>query len=915
VIDVGFPDSADLGVQVELDLGGTWTDITPSTRLAKKIGVTRGRADYASQVDQSKVSVQLRNPDGEFSQYNPNGPHYGLLTRNTPLRVSVAAGSAFLNHPESSSGTDRRISTPSTTALQITGDLDVRWDVEVPNWDTTATVELGGKWGAAGQQSWHAYLFSGSLWFGWTTDGTTENSVSAPLGTAVHPRRMCLRITVDVNNGSGGRTIAFFTGTSLTGPWTQIGSTTIAGTTATASSTAPVEIGDVSTTLFAHGTARIYAAQIRSGIDGTIVASPNLSTVQPGALTFTDSAGVPWTANASDAITNRTIRGTGEVPSWPARWGRSGKLVTVDVAAAGILRRLRQGTTPLDSALRRSIVASSPMAYWPLEDGSASTQAASAVLGGTPMRPAPTAPSFSAVQGPAGSLAVPDFTGGGSLSVASMPAGSTASWTIECNLLFPSGFTSGSVIPLAWRTSGSTVAWQLSATPGPDGGVAFQWQNTTGSSVHDASGGGNVTDGRWHQVRITVYQTGSNINLQLWLDGEELFEDTDVNVTCGAIQSITINPNRVANANLPSVGHVVVWSPRTSVSTWSASLGYDGETTDARMTRLAAEEGVPLLTPYGLAGDTALGPQGSDTLLGLLQDSTDADVGILYEPRDSISLAARPRVSLYNQVPALVLDYAQQQVAPPLEPQDDDQQTRNDITRSRPNGSPQRATLASGPMSTAAPPAGVGRYQDSQTVNVQSDDQALQIAGWSLNLGTYDGVRYPAVTILLHRCPELIDAARAVDIGDRLQILNLPQWLPPGGADLIVQGISESIGVRTWEITFTCTPAGPWIVGVLDDGVLGRADTAGSQLAAGVTSTATTLSVSTTSGPLWVTTAANPTEFPFDIAVGGEVMTVTGITGTTSPQSFTVTRSINGVRKAQAANADVRLAHPMILAL
>jgi hypothetical protein len=78
-----------------------------------------------------------------------------------------------------------------------------------------------------------------------------------------------------------------------------------------------------------------------------------------------------------------------------------------------------------------------------------------------------------------------------------------------------------------------------------------------------------------------------------------LFEDTDVNVTCGAIQSVTINPNRVANANLPSVGHVVVWSPRTSVATYPASFGYAGETTDARMTRLAAEEGVPLIAPYG----------------------------------------------------------------------------------------------------------------------------------------------------------------------------------------------------------------------------------------------------------------------------------------------------------------------------
>jgi hypothetical protein len=256
--------------------------------------------------------------------------------------VSVAAGSCFLAATDETAP-DVRVSTPSVAALQITGDLDVRWDVEVPNWDTTATVELGGKWGAAGQQSWHAYLFSGSLWFGWTTDGTTENSVSAPLGTAVHPRRMCLRITVDVNNGSGGRTIAFFTGTSLTGPWTQIGSTTIAGTTATASSTAPVEIGDVSERRCSRtATARIYAAQIRSGIDGTIVASPNLSQVQPGALTFTDSAGVPWTANAG------TMRSPTAPSAAPAR-SRPGPPAGADPGSS-VTCRCRGGRDPAPAA-------------------------------------------------------------------------------------------------------------------------------------------------------------------------------------------------------------------------------------------------------------------------------------------------------------------------------------------------------------------------------------------------------------------------------------------------------------------------------------------------------------------------------------------------------------------------------------
>ena len=54
---------------------------------------------------------------------------------------------------------------------------------------------------------------------------------------------------------------------------------------------------------------------------------------------------------------------------------------------------------------------------------------------------------------------------------------------------------------------------------------------------------------------------------------------------------------------------------------------------------------------------------------------------------------------------------------------------------------------------------------------------------------------------------------------------------------------------------------------------------------------------------------------PFDIRAGGEVMRVEGITGADSPQTFTVTRSVNGVVKPHPVGADVRLAYPMILAL
>jgi hypothetical protein len=82
---------------------------------------------------------------------------------------------------------------------------------------------------------------------------------------------------------------------------------------------------------------------------------------------------------------------------------------------------------------------------------------------------------------------------------------------------------------------------------------------------------------------------------------------------------------------------------------------------------------------------------------------------------------------------------------------------------------------------------------------------------------------------------------------------------------------------------------------------------------AGINSVVTARAAPTAAGnQLWTTTAG---DFPFDIIVGGERMTVTNITGSSSPQTFTVTRSVNGVVKSQIAATDVRLFTPCYVAL
>ena len=186
------------------------------------------------------------------------------------------------------------------------------------------------------------------------------------------------------------------------------------------------------------------------------------------------------------------------------------------------------------------------------------------------------------------------------------------------------------------------------------------------------------------------------------------------------------------------------------------------------------------------------------------------------------------------------------------------------------------------------------------------DDQAIQQASWRVALGTVDEARWPSIGADLVDSPFLGDADLTRDIlgigiGDRITVTNLPAWLPPDDVDQIVIGWTETITPYHHEIVWTCLPASPYRVLVWDNEF--RWDSDATTLAADVTSSATSFTVTIDDGGLW-----DDGDGTFGVAVGGEVMTVTAVSGSSSPQTFTVTRSVNGVVKSHTSGDQVRLA-------
>jgi hypothetical protein len=207
-------------------------------------------------------------------------------------------------------------STPDNAALDVLGDIDLRADVTLVNWRPASEQSLVTKWTNVGPQL--SYLFdvapSGLLVFGWSATGAAGLFASSTVAPTIPASgRLAVRVTLDVDNGAAGRTITFYTGPTISGPWTPLGSQVVqAGVTSIFNSTAPAEIGSHTggTSNLLAGT--VHAVEVRNLIDGTVVANPVFWTQATGATSFADAAGRTWTVNTSGGgavarITHRQV--------------------------------------------------------------------------------------------------------------------------------------------------------------------------------------------------------------------------------------------------------------------------------------------------------------------------------------------------------------------------------------------------------------------------------------------------------------------------------------------------------------------------------------------------------------------------------------------------------------------------------
>lgn len=606
----------------------------------------------------------------------------------------------------------------------------------------------------------------------------------------------------------------------------------------------------------------------------------------------------------------------------------SGKVAKVKVSASGMLRRLAQNTKPLISPIRRGIMGLPELVdYWPCEDGDLSTNVASALPTGAPMNLVAAFPDFAASTDFVCSLPLLKLNNawlGGEVA----PHTSTNDYQVRFLISIPSsGSVDNGPLCSVFFTGGTIYVWDIIYKTTGDLRIVAR-RNTdpvAGPFVLDTTIGFDL-DGKKGQLGLQVTQNGANIDWEVdFLNVDFSAGGTSGTVagqTFGRIQGVLMNG--LGQHDEITVGHVSVERVKTAEITLRSPLtAFIGDLVwfdaTSRLNRLCLDNGIPLTIEStsngGITSDFTdnMGEQDIDSLLPLLREAEKSDQGYLHDgTTQGLRYLARRRIE--NQDPLFTIDAGD--LVAPSGPVADDQGTQNRVQVTQKRGTTAEAEDITGPMGTNT----IGAYEASHTISTYFSQSALQYANWLLFQGTIEGYRYPQLSLDIAgvRNPKAL-ALQLLTLlpGLRIDVVGFSRLFPQHPdvtLQLLVQGYTHTFTATQWRTTINVSPYEPWRVVQIaaatadTDEFLLHLDTTGSTLTSSVAKSATSMSLTTPSGPLWTTVAD---DFPFDLEVGGIKVVCTNITGAASPQTATVA----AVTKALSAGSAVKVWKPTVLAL
>lgn len=830
-----------LDVHVRMLLNG-WVDVTGDVRADPSnpggIQIRSGTSVEGTTPEPGSCTILLNNCDGRYSPRNPESPHYGFLTRNTPLQVYIDFPGPEVRSSSSGTSGDVESFTVNAPAGVEFGDVLVAFQsfATVPTDDLVKAPAGGSMWKfirEGGQANgdlrtavwWKVALDNEpSSYTFYNPDGGESVVGIVAIETAVMDVPDIFAMT---NSAETGAVTAVESDGVFPAGLADLELRWAMGIPAGAGVTwaTPVELTELEDVNDGDAVTGVLAYRQLSGESFT------------DELTFTASGNVDNASAVTIAIPSRSYQFYGEVSEWPPRGNCADGNVWVPVTASGVLRRLNQDGGALSSIRQayRTIIKAQPgriYGYWPLEDGSDAIAPASELIGH---------PSLT-TSGPIQFAASSRFPG-------SAPV-----------LIIEDGGLSG-LLPGVTDDGFSVSVLMAFTDTEPDNGSALVSVNTTGSAatvrivystgfileaeVLDEAGISLGTTGTFDfseymglnerfLVRLLAQQSGADINFALnvtnigadYSTNGAGASDTVNSETLGIATRVNIGPG-ITNT---IVGHLGVTTFIGEVITDASDeiIGFFGEFATDRLRRLLSGTGLTFIADFGpdqgiqipvqTEGTTVMGEEGVSARMTKIREVLETDRGILYEDRERAQLNYRTLDSLYNQSETAPLSY--NDLAAPLEPIDDDLLTANDITVTQRSGSSVNISKDSGVLSTGTSRPGVGVYSQSASVNVASELDLPHIANWMLHIGTWDEYRFDrieATNLAILRCPSnpvLTRFVLALDPGDVINLSDLPEWIAPNDIRVMVRGRDVVMDKYQLHVAANAVPADPYTVGV-----------------------------------------------------------------------------------------------------
>lgn len=925
-------------IDVLLFYSGVWNSIRSRVYERDTIMVDRGAPNEASTADPLQFTFTVNNTDGMFCPRNPNSSLFGLIGRNTPaklragLRLSENLGMGLPQEETVDYAT-----TPDTAALDIVGDIDVAAEFTLFN-QPAGTYCLLGKGvfdGTTGTQLSYQLLLGVTnsvphVTLRWSTGGTSALFVDHDMSVIALGKHMAVRVTLDVDNGASGRTLTFYTSDSgtIAGPWTQHGSTTVtAGTTSIFSGSGGLSVG-AQTNLLNGFPGAIHAILIKNGIAGTAVANPVFSSPTPYATAYTDAAGRVWALqNAAYYGYYKRTLGTGEISAWPVQSDVTGKDIYSQITASGISRRLSKGKqAPVLDTMTEFVTDSGQfIAYWPGDSvvdkihGKILTLPTGVTLGGGTLGTGTTAMALTDTG--------PTRDGNGYLQsgyIETIVASYTSTHfamgycfesdvTGTLSIVMPGFFIDGHAREWEVRLRGDGVNNDIQVLQ-RDNNYNTQPSTITQTALGNSASLAGQTGNGLHMVWFTLDQNGSGIDWRVYYDGLSIVNGTVATQNLSSLYEMHVAYSPLL-AGVMNFGYLMAASGSSipsAANVLQAAQHYLAETAGDRMTRLTTDAGVS----FGLAGATAaatmpMGPQPTGKLLDILSECAATDGGLFQDRFGRLGLQYTPRAALYAAPIITAFAWTDSTLQPYL-PTDDDQSIANVMTASNADGTSWTETLMTGALSIQAPPAGVNEYPGSISVNAASSSLLPNIARWELNKSTVDAQRYPSLpinmlTTAVRTNPLLVNLLMWLGPLDQVTIVGQSTTSPPEPSPLILMGTHEELTQSGWTKQLNCQPGDIY----QQQGVYGSASPAarydfdGATVGTGFNTSAASASVAFATKTLATT---DPTAYPQDVMIAGERMTVSSVTGTSSPQTFNFSaRHVNGISKAHVTGEEVHI--------